>query len=217
MITDTVMRMGIGAVARQRVGFPIDVVFIGLLRGINVGGRNKLAMQDLRSICESLGWKKVRTYIQSGNVVFETPRAKPGRLAEQLADALEEHMSVRLAVLVRTAVEFEAVVENNAFARRRTLDPSHVVVVFLERTPSRASRDALLASVKGREELHFHRRELYVYYRDGIARSKLTNAVIERTLDTAATARNLNTACKLAALADAARASGDRELTGAGP
>ena len=123
MITDTVMRMGIGAVARQRVGFPIDVVFIGLLRGINVGGRNKLAMQDLRSICESLGWKKVRTYIQSGNVVFETPRAKPGRLAEQLADALEEHMSVRLAVLVRTAAEFEAVIETNAFARRRTLDP----------------------------------------------------------------------------------------------
>ena len=165
-------------------------LFIALLRAINVGGTGKLPMSDLRSLCEKAGFRNVRTYIASGNVVAE----RDGSEAEAKA-ALEAELGAYagkpVGVIVRTGAEMSEVVANNPFPDRAA---SQTVAIFLNHAPP---RDAL-KHVKGQvnEEARLGAREIYVHYPDGMGRSKLRIPDVNE-----GTARNMNTVAKLAAMA----------------
>jgi uncharacterized protein (DUF1697 family) len=165
-------------------------LFIALLRAINVGGTGKLPMSDLRLLCEKAGFRKVRTYIASGNVVAE----RDGTEAEAKA-ALEAELGAYagkpIGVIVRTGAEMSKAVANNPFPDRAA---SQTVAIFLDFRP----HPDVLKDVKGQanEELRLGAREIYIHYPDGIGRSKLHIPAAGE-----GTARNMNTVAKLAAMA----------------
>ena len=166
-------------------------VHIALLRAVNVGGRGALAMQDLAALCTSLGLNRVRTYIQSGNVVFESKKDEAG-LCRSLAAGLRTMTGQDIGVLVRTAAELEAVRDANPYP---AADPARVAVVFL---PATLPADAFLGvTTPGGEELRCIGRVLFIHYPDGIGRSKLRLP----SGAAAGTARNMNTVTKLIAMA----------------
>ena len=165
-------------------------VFIALLRAINVGGTGKLPMSDLRSLCEKVGFRKVRTYIASGNVVAEKGDAEAEAKAALEAE-LQAYAGKPVGMIVRTAAEMSKVLANNPFTDRSA---SRTVAIFLDHA---LSPDAL-KDVKGQanEELRLGAREIYVHYPEGIGRSKLRIPAAG-----GGTARNMNTIAKLAAMA----------------
>jgi uncharacterized protein (DUF1697 family) len=165
-------------------------VFVLLLRAVNVGGTGKLPMSDLKRLCEKAGFQNVRTYIASGNVVAERDGAEAEAKAALEAE-LRSYAWKPVGVIIRTAAEMVEVIANNPFPHRAA---NTTVAIFLDRAPS---PDAL-KDVKGQanEEIRLGAREIYVHYPDGIGRSKLR---IPAASD--GTARNMNTAAKLAAMA----------------
>lgn len=163
---------------------------IALLRAINVGGTGKLPMTELRALCEGLGFANVRTYIQSGNVVFES-RLSPKRAKAELEGALEARLGKRHAAVLRSAEELAAVESRNPFPEA---EPKQLLVVFLDAPPP---RDALAAvKIPGRERLHLDGRELFIHFPDGMGRSKLKVPFTGE-----GTGRNLNTVRALLRLA----------------
>jgi uncharacterized protein (DUF1697 family) len=176
---------------------------IGLLRGINVGGNNLIAMVDLRTMLEDLGFTGAKTILQSGNVVFEAGRHKPASIETMVEARTLERFGAQVDWFVRTADEWDAVIEADPFPRVAEADPSHYLVFCLEREPKRADVTAMQSSLPGKERVHAAGRQLYVTYPDGIGKSKLTMPWLERKLGLSGTARNWNTVLKLQALARA--------------
>lgn len=179
------------------------MVAVCLLRGVNVGGNNKLKMEVLRAICHEQGLERVETYIQSGNAVFSTREKKLPLLAARLEDAMEKLCGFRPPVILRSLSEMRDVVQRNPFAGRQDLDPAKLVVNFLPRTPSQEDRERLLAIPVSPEELKLHGAEMYIYFANGQGQSKLPAAKIER-ITGPGTGRNWNTVLKLLAMAEAA-------------
>jgi uncharacterized protein (DUF1697 family) len=159
-----------------------------LLRGVNVAG-NKLAMSDLRAVVEALGGRDVRTYLQSGNVVY----AGPASVAKRLAGRLAEELDVKTAVLSRTHAELVTVVRRRPYPE----DAPKVSVTFLDRAPAMAKTQAIDATTYRPDEFVVEGREVYVHTPGGYGRSKLTNAFFESKLGVVATTRNWNTVLAL--------------------
>ena len=165
-------------------------VFVVLLRAINVGGTGKLPMSDLKRLCEKAGFRNVRTYIASGNVVAERDGSEAEAKAALEAE-LRVHAGKPVGVIVRTAAEIAKVAAANPFPDRAA---NYTVAIFLDRAPA---HDALKdAKGQANEEMRLGAREIYVHYPDGMGRSKLR---IPAARD--GTARNMNTVAKLAAMA----------------
>lgn len=164
--------------------------YIALLRAVNVGGTGKLPMAELRTMCEAAGFKRVRTYIASGNVLLESA-ASEKQVKAALETQLERYAGKPVGVLVRTGDELAAVLAANPFPQAA---PNRTVAIFLDKTPP---ADAL-ETVSGRknEEMALGKREIYVHYGDGMADSKL-KIVAAKT----GTARNINTIAKLVEMA----------------
>ena len=160
--------------------------YVALLRGINVGGRAKVRMQDLRELFVSLGHGDARTYIQTGNVIF-TSSAAPARLAADIERRIADDLGLTVTVLLRTKEELAEVVAASPFAGRE-LDSSRVAVTFLADSPDQDRVDQLDPAAFAPEEFVVSGREVYVHCPDGFGRSKLPN--FERKLGVAATARN---------------------------
>lgn len=175
--------------------------YIALLRGINVGGRNRLAMNDLRKLAASLGMERARTLLQSGNLVFVAERRGSAALEGLLEEAARRELGLSVDFLIRSAAEWDKLIAANPFAKQAQSDPSHLLVMCLKSPPNPADVKSLCAAIRGRESVHADGKQLYLVYPDGIARSKLTNALIESTLDRRGSARNWNTVLKLAAMA----------------
>ena len=173
---------------------------VALLRAVNVGGR-KAVMADLRTWLAELGFEDPRSLLQSGNLVFRS-RPTGAALEALLEKEAETRLDLATDFLVRTAAEWAGIVAANPYPAMERDDPSHLVVMPLKSSPDAAGLEALRAWIPGRETIEALGRELYIAYPDGIGTSKLTNAVIERRLKTRGTARNWNTAAKLAALLD---------------
>jgi uncharacterized protein (DUF1697 family) len=175
---------------------------IALLRGINVGGQNRVAMSDLKALLESIGLTRVKSLLQSGNLVFESD----GRKGADLEQLLEAETAKRLAVtpdyIIRTAGEWRTIISRNPFPKEAEADPSHLVVMCFKQTPSAKTVEALRLAIKGREVVRTDGKQLYLVYPDGIGTSKLTNTVIEKHVGSRGTARNWNTVLKLAALVE---------------
>lgn len=164
--------------------------YIALLRAINVGGSSVLPMRDLSALCEGLGFERVRTFIQSGNVVFRSRRPRQDVL-QALEASLAERMEKPVDVILRTAEELRAALAGNPFSAH---EPSRVLVMFLKRP---APEDLLQRlALPGAEEVRIDRQEIYIHYPDGMGRSKL-----KMPKDVVGTGRNINTVTKLVDLA----------------
>jgi uncharacterized protein (DUF1697 family) len=163
---------------------------VALLRAVNVGGTGKLPMSDLKDICEELGFGAVRTYIASGNVVFES-RKSEAAVKAALEKRLDAYAGKPVGVLVRTAAEMAQVLADNPFPKAT---PNRTMAVFLDRAPPADT----LAGVRGQkdEEIRLGRREIYIHYGEGMGQSKLVIAAAK-----AGTARNMNTVAVLAKMA----------------
>jgi uncharacterized protein (DUF1697 family) len=176
-------------------------VTIALLRGINVGGKHKIKMVDLRDLFVGLRMTGAQTLLQSGNVVFETDQTDHATLAKQIEAGIEQRFGFSVNVLLRTHAQFGDVVKRQQIAPDDA-DPRKLVVMFLSDVPTLENAHALLEAHTGPETFHIDGTEVYLYYPEGLGRSKLTNALIERKLQVLGTARNWNTVTKLLALAD---------------
>lgn len=161
--------------------------YIALLRAVNVGGTGKLPMPELRAMCEALGFANVRTYIASGNVVFES-RLAAASVKKRLEQRLEEYAGKPVGVLLRNAHEMATVLADNPFA---DAPAERTVALFLDAAPPANALDTI--SGQGTEQLALGKREIYVFYPDGIGRSKLKIAAAKD-----GTARNMNTVATLA-------------------
>ncbi len=182
-------------------------VVISMLRGVNLAGHRKVQMSELKALYESLGLGNVQTYINSGNVIFKTSGRDLTRLGKKIEDAIESRFGFRSDVILRTPAEMREVIARNPFASRPDLEPSRMAVSFLAGEPSREAVEKVLAIKAEPEELRISGRELYLYFPNGMARPKLSMALVERTLKTPGTSRNWNTVRKLLELADRLDAS----------
>jgi uncharacterized protein (DUF1697 family) len=170
-------------------------VYVSLLRGINVGGNKKIKMAALREVYQSLGLARPQTLLQSGNAVFESQLTEPAELARQIEAGIEQHFGFDVRVFIRTAAEWRDVVARNPFAADH--DPARLLVMFFSTAPDPAAVDRLRQAHTGPEEMHLSGQELFLYYPDGMGRSKLSNTLIEKTLKLAGTGRNWATVNKL--------------------
>jgi uncharacterized protein (DUF1697 family) len=163
--------------------------YAALLRAVNVGGTGTLPMSKLRAMCVDAGFARVKTYIASGNVAFDS-KAAPSKVKAVLETALREEMGKPVGVTIRSAAELRAILKTNPFRRA---EPKYTYVIFLDTAPPADALD----HVRGQrdEELRLAAREIYVHYPSGMGRSKLRIPAAS-----AGTARNINTVTKLAEL-----------------
>ena len=173
--------------------------FVALLRGINVGGKNGLPMKELARLFEALGCKGVRTYIQSGNVVFEASDALARRVPKAIAAAILTEAELTVPVVTRSAAELEAALRRHPFIGGRR-DPARVHFAFLADEPSRAQIGALDPKRYPGDELVVRGRDVFLYLPNGVGKSKLTNAYLDAKLGTVSTLRNLASVRKLVAM-----------------
>ena len=171
---------------------------VALLRGINVGGKKKVAMADLRALVEGLGHTDVITYINSGNVVFAggTPKARRGELEAAIERAIEAELGLDVAVIVRTHDELAAAVDANPFP---AAVPARLLLSFLRSQPAAEAYAAAEAVESGADEFRVDGTTVYLHCPDGIGRSKLAEALSKPALGLA-TSRNLATVRKLVQL-----------------
>lgn len=177
-------------------------VVISLLRGVNVGGHNQIKMEALRALYESLGLLDVQTHIQSGNVVFRTKGRDLALLAKRIGDGIEQGFGFRPGVILRTPAELRDAIARNPFRERPGIEPSKLLVTFLLSDPGAEAREKVLGIKADPEELRIEGRELYVHYPNGMGRTKLPAALIEKILKTPGTGRNWNTVTKLLEMAE---------------
>jgi uncharacterized protein (DUF1697 family) len=170
-----------------------------MLRGINVGGKNKIKMADLEALFVGLGHADVITYIQSGNVVFKSPTKNASTLASVIEKRITRDFGLGVAIVLRTKAELGKVIAVNPFAG---VDLAKVHVTFLADKPEAALVRALDDHASPPDEFRIVGREVYVYCPSGYGNTRLNNAFWERRLKTSATARNWNTVTKLFQLAD---------------
>jgi uncharacterized protein (DUF1697 family) len=173
---------------------------IVLLRGINIGSTNRIAMPALREALAEAGFDDVQTYLQSGNVVVSS-NAAPKTLAEKSRRLIADRFGLDIDVVVRTRDELAEVVRRNPLGKVAK-DPKRYQVSFLDRKPGREIVRKLEALVAGDEQFVADGRELYAWHPKGVARSKLWAALAGRGLGVTATARNWTTVTKLLELAD---------------
>ncbi len=177
-------------------------VVISMLRGVNVGSHNRLKMDALRELYESLELLEPQTYIQSGNVLFKTRERNLTLVAKRIEDGIERTFGFRPNVIVRTSSDLRGVIAANPFATRRDIEPSRLLVIFLAREPGAEARDKVLKIKADPEELRIVGREVYIYFPNGMARPKLQPAVIERMLKIPGTGRNWNSVTKMLEMAE---------------
>jgi uncharacterized protein (DUF1697 family) len=173
--------------------------YAALLRGINVGRNKRIGMADLRALVEGLGHESVRTHLQSGNVVFGSPKRSAKPLEAAIEDAIASELGMDVTVMVRRADELAAVVDASPFSGR-TDDPKMIHVAFLSEKPRAAAVKGFGIEEFAPDEMAIVGREAHLLYPDGYARTKLTNAVIEKRLGVRATSRNWRTVTALADL-----------------
>ena len=171
--------------------------YVSLFRGINVGGHNGVRMDALKELHESLGLQEIQTYIQSGNVVFTSDDADVTLIQKDIEHGFAQKFGFQVKVMVRTADEFNVIIENNPFQNQPLKESKWVVAMFLASHPISTAREDIQKTYTGPEELHIIGQEVYIYYPEGIGRSKLTNVFLEKKLKTTGTARNWNTVLRL--------------------
>ena len=177
-------------------------VLVSMLRGVNLGPHNRIKMDDLRALYESLKLENPRSYVQSGNVIFRTKEKNGQQLAGKIQGAIQKKFGCCPDIILRTPEEMRKTIAANPFPERTKVEPSKVLVTFLAGAPPREAV-ANLDKFKGfPEELHLNGRELYIYFPNGAGRSKLPWAAVDKLLKVTGTARNWNSVLALLAIAE---------------
>jgi uncharacterized protein (DUF1697 family) len=172
--------------------------YVALLRGINLGSRNKVSMPDLRTLLTDLRAEDVTTYVQSGNVVFRSSVGRQPELIEAIEMQIKRDLGLSVTVLLRTKAQLAKILAGNPFANH---EPTELHVTFLADSPSRASVRELATRDFEPDGFRIVGREVYLHCPNGYGKSKLSNAYFEKAFDVAATTRNWRTVTKLAELA----------------
>jgi uncharacterized protein (DUF1697 family) len=183
-------------------------VILCMLRGVNVGGHNKIKMDALKALCLSLKLKDPQTYVQSGNVIFRTEEKDVAKLTKRIQNAIEREVGFRPDVILRTLSELKDAIARNPFAGRSGIEPGKLLVTFLAADPGKEARGKALAIKADPEEIHFIGREVYIYFPNGQGRSKLPWSKIERALGTSGTGRNWNSVTKMLEMAEKMETAG---------
>ncbi len=170
--------------------------YIAILRGINVSGHKIIKMADLRELLSSLGFSKLTTYIQSGNIIFQSKEKENNVLEEMIHQNIKDHYSFDVPVIVRTQKEWENVVNRVPFNLDK-VDITRIAVTFLKEKPAQIPTEEIIKFKAANDELVFEDKELYLHIPDGFGTSKLTLNVLERKLKVSATMRNWETTIKL--------------------
>jgi uncharacterized protein (DUF1697 family) len=173
---------------------------IALLRAVNLGPHNKIAMADLRALATKLGLRDAATLLNSGNVVFSEGKQTCTQLEQLLEAGVLKRLGMTTAFFVRNAAEWKKIIAGNPFEREAKDDPGHLLLLALKNKPTAAAITSLKEAIKGRETFHVGGTHAYFVYPDGVGNSKLTVGLIERKLETSVTGRNWNTVLKIQAL-----------------
>jgi len=170
--------------------------YIAFLRAINVGGRH-VKMDDLRKAFETLGFSQVETYIQSGNLLFESPDTNTDQLEREIEAQLEKAFDFQVPAFVRTGAELLEIAEYWPFQEAGREDGSVLYISFLREEPSEELQRELVSSSNEIDEFRVRGRQVFWLSRRYLGKSTFTNAMIEKTLSTQATRRNANTVRKI--------------------
>lgn len=177
-------------------------VLISMLRGVNLGAHNRIKMDELRAMYESLKLQEPRTYVQSGNVVFRTKEKNSPQLAKKIQNAIQKKFGCSPEVILRTSEEIRKAVKANPFPAQTKLEPGKVLVTFLAAEPPRDAVANLEKFKNLPEQLHLNGCELYIYFPNGAGRSKLPWSAVEKMLKVTGTARNWNSVQALLKMAE---------------
>jgi uncharacterized protein (DUF1697 family) len=174
-------------------------VFVAMLRGVNVGG-NSLKMDWLRRACEGIGLKNVRSYVQSGNLVFSSG-SSAGKLEPALKKLIDAQTRLPVTVVIRSASEMTKIAAGNPFLKQQGIDSAKLHVTFLGKAPSKPSVAKLDALAGTRDQYRLAKREIYLHCPENYGQTRLSNTGIEKALAVGATTRNWNTVTTLCAMA----------------
>lgn len=175
--------------------------YVAFLRGINVGGKNKVKMETLREVCAGIGFKNVKTYINSGNVIFETPTTDDKTLAEKIEKGIEQEFSLKIKVMVRSVAEIEAIIKNNPFEGQFENDKD-VHVFFLDEELPDEKCELLLSNNNENEIYAVRNAEIFCHLKISVLDSLMGKDYIGKKLKVSATARNWRTVNKILELAE---------------
>ncbi|HZQ19628.1 MAG TPA: DUF1697 domain-containing protein [Terriglobales bacterium] len=172
-------------------------IYIAMLRGINVGPHKRMKMEKLRATCESLGFEDVKTYIQSGNIVFRAAKMSDSSLAKKLGAGVVRDFGFSADVITRTGEEMGRVSECNPLLREKGVDESKLHVVFLAEKPTPESLKKLQELTLAPDRVRSLGREIYFYFPNGVSGSSLWKHPLDKVLAITGTMRNWNTVNKL--------------------
>jgi uncharacterized protein (DUF1697 family) len=177
--------------------------YISLLRGINVSGQKSIRMAEMTHLYETLGLKMVQTYLQSGNIVFESDEFDGSILVDRIEAKIEKTFGFHVAVFIRTLGEFRHIFNHNPFLRDRNEDPAKLYVSFLYSLPKKELVNRLTAQISEEDKFIPGEKEIYLFCLHGYGKTKLSNNYFEKKLSVSATTRNWNTVTALIKMAKA--------------
>jgi uncharacterized protein (DUF1697 family) len=168
------------------------VIYISLLRGVNVGGQKRIKMIELIALYESLGFTNIKTYLQSGNVIFSSAKDNK-RLSNLLEEKIKQVFGFPVAVLLRTPTELQHIITHNPFLKENAIDTNQLYVTFLSGAPTEAALSKTKEIQDELDEFIITSKEIYLYCPNGYGRTKFSNDFFERKLGIATTTRNWQT------------------------
>jgi len=177
--------------------------YIALLRGINVSGQKLIKMEMLRTVLKELDYHNIRTYIQSGNILFDYKSDDTKVLEQQITDHIEKHFGFQVPVVIVTLDYLKSVVKENPYNKHSITDPAQPYVAFLSEVPVKEGIETLKSVDFGEDQYTINSKSIYLLYAKSAGNSKLSNTVIENKLKVKSTIRNWKTVQKLIELATA--------------
>ena len=175
------------------------ITYLSILRGVNVGGHKRIRMAELKELYESLNLGYVKTFIQSGNVVFQYKDMDPLELAAKIKNKIKEVFGFDVAVFIRTKEEFQKIIEKNPF---KDDEVNKLYVTFLSEKPITLPITEIERIKDESEKFIISGKEIYLFIPNGYGRTKLSNDFFEKKLEVSATTRNWKTVNKLFEIAD---------------
>ena len=175
--------------------------YISILRGINVSGQKKILMADLKALYEHLKFRDVKTYIQSGNVIFKSNENLPDTVfARRIEDEIFKKYTFQVSVIIRTEDEMRKIIAENPFLKEKSKDRQKMHVTFLSEVPLKENVESIESINFLPDRFIIHEKEIYLYVPNGYGETKISNNFFEKKLKVKATTRNWKTVNKLVAM-----------------
>ena len=167
--------------------------YLSMLRGINVSGQRSIKIDELIKLYESLNYNNVRTYIQSGNVIFYSPKDNSENITKKIEGKIKKEFSFDVSVIIRTKYDLNYIINANHFLKRKNIEQSKLHLTFLLNMQEELISREIIEKKSGEDEFYIKGKEIYLYCPNGYGKTKYTNGFFEKHLNTIATTRNWNT------------------------